>query len=72
MSKDTVNKVKWGTSLVVQWLRLCASSAEGPGSSPGRGTKNPHAVLLRQKKKKKAKRKSTNLVKILLVYMTYS
>ena len=50
MSKDTVNKVKWGTSLVVQWLRLCASSAGGPGSSPGRGTKNPHAVLLRQEK----------------------
>ena len=57
MSKDTVNKVKWGTSLVVQWLRLCASSAEGPGSSPGRGTKNPHAVLLRQKKKKSQTKK---------------
>ena len=26
-----------GTSLVVQWLRLCAPSAEGPGWIPGRG-----------------------------------
>ena len=27
------------TSLVVQWLRLCAPNAEGPGSIPGQGTK---------------------------------
>ena len=33
-----------GTSLVVQWLRLCASDAGGTGSIPGRGTKIPHAV----------------------------
>ena len=31
-------------SLAVQWLRLCASSAGGAGSIPGRGTKIPHAV----------------------------
>ena len=30
-----------GTSLVVQWLRLHASSAEGAGSIPGQGTKIP-------------------------------
>ena len=29
-----------GTSLVVQWLRLCASKAGGPGSIPGQGTKS--------------------------------
>ena len=28
-----------GTSLVVQWLRLCAPNAGGPGLIPGQGTK---------------------------------
>ena len=27
-----------GASLVVQWLRLCASSARGEGPIPGQGT----------------------------------
>ena len=30
----------FGASLVVQWLRLCASKAGGPGSIPGQGTKS--------------------------------
>ena len=34
------------TSLVVQWLRLCTTSAEGSGSIPGQGTR-PHMVQLR-------------------------
>ena len=29
-----------GTSLVVQWLRLCTSNAGGPGSIPGQGTRS--------------------------------
>ena len=33
-----------GTSLVVQWLRLCTPIAEGTGSIPGQGTKIPHGV----------------------------
>ena len=33
-----------GTSLVVQWLRLCTSSAEATGSNPGRGPKIPHVA----------------------------
>ena len=33
-----------GTSLVVQWLRLCVSNAGGLGSIPGGGTKIPHAM----------------------------
>ena len=33
-----------GTSLVAQWLRLCASNADGVGSIPGQGTKTPHAT----------------------------
>ena len=33
-----------GTSLLVQWLRLCASSARDAGRISGRGTKILHAV----------------------------
>ena len=41
-----------GTSLVVQWVRLHAPNAGGPGSIPGRGTRSrihaasesPHAA----------------------------
>ena len=33
-----------GTSLVVQWLRLHASNAEGAGLIPHQGTKIPHAT----------------------------
>ena len=32
-----------GTSLAIQWLRLCASTAGSEGSIPGRGTKILHA-----------------------------
>ena len=32
-----------GTSLAVQWLSFCASTAGGVGSVPGWGTKIPHA-----------------------------
>ena len=39
-----------GTSLVVQWLRLRASTAGGAGSIPGRGIK-----MLRAAKKKTQK-----------------
>ena len=42
----------FGTSLVVQWLRLCASNAGDMGSIPGQGTKIPHACRARKKKKK--------------------
>ena len=33
-----------GTSLVVQWLRLCASNAGGAGLIPGQGSRIPYAV----------------------------
>ena len=42
-----------GTSLAVQLLRLCASSAGGTGSFPDQGTKILHAVQCNQKKTKK-------------------
>ena len=34
---------KWGTLLVVQGLRLCASNARGAGLTSGRGTRIPCA-----------------------------
>ena len=47
------NKIDFGNSLVVQWLGLCAFTAKGLGSIPGRGTKIPKATRCSQKKKKK-------------------
>ena len=41
-----------GTPLAVQWLRFCASTAEGAGLIPSWGTKIPHAVHHSQKRKK--------------------
>ena len=41
------------TSLVVAWLRLQASNAEGLGSIPGRETRVPHATRYDQERKKK-------------------
>ena len=38
-----------GTSLVVQWLRLCAPNAGGTGSIPGRETNIPYATWCGQK-----------------------
>ena len=42
-----------GNSLVVQWLRLGAFTAEGPGSIRGWGTKIPQATWWHSQKKKK-------------------
>ena len=38
-----------GTSLAVQCLRLCTSTAGGTGSTPGWETKIPHAMWRGQK-----------------------
>ena len=43
---------------MVQWLGLHASTAEGPGSVPGWGTKILHATWLSQKTPKKTKQKN--------------
>ena len=40
-----------GTSLAVQWLRICTSTAGSRGSIPGWGTRIPHAMCRGQKKK---------------------
>ena len=41
---STCKRVKLGTSLVIQWLRLCVPKAGGPGLIPGQGTRShiPH------------------------------
>ena len=51
MGKLRLRKVRGGTSLAVQWLRLHASTAGGAGSIPGTGTKIPRATGYCQKKK---------------------
>ena len=36
--------VPMGTSLAIQWLTLCSSTAQSVGLIPGQGTKIPHAI----------------------------
>ena len=40
----TIKNIIGGTSLAVQWLRLCISNAGGMGSIPGQGTKIPNSA----------------------------
>ena len=50
--------------MVVQWLGLGASNAEGTGSIPSQGTKIPHAIWNSQNTKDKTNRqKNSHLVK---------
>ena len=44
-----------GASLVVQWVRLHASTTEGTGLIPGWGTKIPHATQPNNNNKLKIK-----------------
>ena len=41
----TAKSTTRGTSLAVQWVRLCAPTAGGIGSIPGRGTEIPNAGI---------------------------
>ena len=62
--KATIISIKisdTGTSLAVQWLRLCTSNAEGTGSIPDQGTKIPHFGCKVQPKKKKFRYKLLKL-----------
>ena len=49
-------KIHPGTSLAVQWLGLCTSTAAGMGSILGQGTKIPEATWHGHKKKKERKK----------------
>ena len=40
----TVKKVLKGTSLVIQWLKICVSMAGGTGLTPPQGTEITGAV----------------------------
>ena len=60
--------LKWilpETSLVGQWLRLCASNAGAVDWIPGWGTKIPHASSGQKKKKKK-----TTSIKQVCIYLS--
>ena len=50
-----MSKTRGRTSLVVQWLRLCISTAGGVGSVTGGGTKIANAAVQHSLKKKKKK-----------------
>ena len=60
--KQCLQSSKKGTSLVAQWLRLCASNARGVGLIPGQGTKIPHAIQCGQKKKKNKALRGNNSI----------
>lgn len=53
MSWMDSQKPPQGTSLVIQWLRLCTSTKGGTGLFHNQGTKMPHALWCDQKKKSK-------------------
>ena len=54
------NAGNFGTSLVVQQLRFCASNARSKGLIPGQRTKVPCATRCGQKKHKKTKKQKTS------------
>ena len=45
-------RIQTGSSLAIQWLGLCAFTAEGPGLISGQGTRILHATRRGQIKKK--------------------
>ena len=57
---QTIKNKSQGTSLVVQWVRLGASTTGGTSSIPGQGTKIPHAMWQGQKKKIKIRARSAS------------
>ena len=57
-------KTLHGSSLVVQWLRLHASTAGGPSSIPGRGTKIPQSAQHSQKQQWQKKTSVQNNISV--------
>ena len=57
ISRENSNSKRYvGNSLAIQWLRICASIAEGTVSTPGQGIKIPHAAWHSQEKKRERER----------------
>ena len=54
------NRAWNGTSLAVQWLRLCAPEAGGTGLIPGWGANIPQDRAKHRREEKKKKKKKTN------------
>ena len=49
MSKFGHHQGCGGTSLAVQWLRICTSIAGGAGLTPSQGTKIPHCCATKKR-----------------------
>ena len=58
-----------GTSLAVQWLRLCSSTAEGTSLIPDQGTKILYATYHSQTAPKNSKKTTTMKYHLTLVRM---
>ena len=85
IQEESQQKCFHRTYLVVQWLRLCATSVgwgmwgivrgwecvKRAGSIPGQGTKIPYAMQHGQRKKKKSER-SVSMAKSFLFLEVYS
>ena len=65
----TVKLSLWGNFPAFQWLGLCTSTAAGPGSIPGQGTKIPQAALCGLKKTKQNKTHPNKQKKLSLWYI---
>ena len=50
---------------MVQWLGLCAFTAEDPGSIPGQGTKIPEATAQPEKTKTRNQNNNNNKMPVL-------
>ena len=59
-------KIGLGTSLAIQWLRLCASTARNRGSNPGQGTK-----ILRGQKENKNKKEIERIISNLYLRISH-
>lgn len=60
--RTQLQKIKTSeTSLIIQWLQLCASNEGDMGCIPGWGSKIPHAPWCDQTKKEIKKKKIKNL-----------
>ena len=46
-TKKAAYKAKFGTSLVVQWLKLCTPNVRGLGSIPGQGIRSQMPLKIR-------------------------
>ena len=58
-----------GTSLVVQWLRLCLPMQGSAGLIPGQGTKVPHCLLAKNKTRSRSNIVINPIKSLIMVYI---